>query len=311
VSVDATDPRTALVASICVAALGEAPLSIRPIADGGIVNTVFEVETQAAQLIFRIQFDRADLEGAFLKERWCLERARAVGVPGPEVVAVGIHGSHAYAIHTRVHGVVGSRYTGDVAHVWREIGRYARRFHRVEARGFGEHLGGPLGEAPDTSLAGWVDGWDELLFSTPLLINRGLLSAAAFDAARARLAQIRCWSGVPRLCHGNLSLDNAIVDERGRVSIIDWGTAAGHLAPELDLAELHAWSIDPRPRSLTPFLEGYGLSTGECESMQETLEVLQLWRVLSGAWWMLANDRARLGVLDFLCAKLAALLASE
>lgn len=66
-----------------------------------------------------------------------MERARAAGVPGAEVVAVGTHGAHAYAIHTRLPGVVGTKYTGDRGGVWHESGRArpgAVTFIREKAR---------------------------------------------------------------------------------------------------------------------------------------------------------------------------------
>ena len=307
-SPDSEDSRTTAVASICIDAIGEAPLSIRPIV-GGLVNAVFDVKTRQAQLIFRVQFDRHHLVGVFRKEEWCMERARAVGVPGPEAVAVGIHGLHAYAVHTKLPGVVGSRYAGDIDQVWRRIGRHACRFHQVKALGFGEHLGGPVGESPDTTLHGWVDWWDGFVFGTPLLVDRNVLSARAFDEARAILSQIGHWSGEPRLCHGNLALGNVIVDESGEVFILDWGNAAGHLAPEFDVAELHAWSLDPEPPGLRAFLDGYGLSTSECEAKRDSLKVLQLWRSLSSARWMLENDRAQPGSIEFLRSKLRTLIA--
>ncbi len=310
---DTGDARTAAVAGICAAALGEAPLSVRPIVGDGVVNAVFDVETSRAKLIFRIQFDDP-FDGEFRKEAWCMERARGVGVPGPEVVAIGNHGPHAYAIHTKEAGVVGSRYTGDLEPVWRQIGQYAQRFHQVNALGFGPHLGGPVGgpvgDAPDTTLAGWVDWWEEFVFGSPFLVERGVLSARALDAARAIVPRTRAWSGEPRLCHGNLSLSNVLVDEAGRVVILDWGTAAGHLAPQFDLAELNAWSIDSQPQGLPAFLEGYGLSTGEYAAMGETLVVLQLWRLLSAGRWLLENDKAEPDTVEFLRNKLRSLLAA-
>jgi aminoglycoside phosphotransferase (APT) family kinase protein len=206
--------------------------------------------------------------------------------------------------------VVGTRYTGDVDRVWREIGRGARRFHQVEALGFGEHLGGPVGESPDTTLAGWVDGWDEPIFGTGRLVDHGLLSRRAFDRARAVLSQMRHWPGEPRLCHGNLSLSNVLVDGDD-VFIIDWGTAAGHLTPQLDLAELHVWSAEPQPPGLKAFLIGYELSAREHAAMAESLDVLQLWRVLSSAQWLLETDRARPGTIEFLGQKARALVARQ
>ena len=54
---DTGDARTAAVAGICAAALGEAPRSIRGIVGDGVVNAVFDVETSRAKLILRIQSD--------------------------------------------------------------------------------------------------------------------------------------------------------------------------------------------------------------------------------------------------------------
>jgi Ser/Thr protein kinase RdoA (MazF antagonist) len=284
------------VSAICQAALGEAPTSVLPILGDGRVNAVFEVRTADRPLILRVQPDGPE-DGTFRKEQWCMERARTVGVPGAEVVALGTHEAYAYAIHTKLPGIVGSRSGADPDHMWREIGRLAARFHCVEALGFGEHLGGPvgdkpgpLGERPDTTLPGWVDWWDDYTFGTGLLADRGVVTVSGFDAARALLASVRDGSGEPRMCHGNLSLSNVLVDGE-RVFVIDWGTAAGHLAPLFDLAELHAWTLDESPSAVGAFLAGYEISRGAYAQIREPLAVLQLWRVLSGASWMLKTGR--------------------
>jgi aminoglycoside phosphotransferase (APT) family kinase protein len=294
------------VRAISQSVLGDTPVSIRPIVEDGVVNAVFSVETSRRELVFRIQFDSHEV-GAFRKEQWCMDAARAAGVPGAEVVAVGTYGAHAYAIHTRLPGVVGTRYTGGHDGVWHELGRLARRFHSVEARGFGEHLGGPVGDAPDATLAAWVDGWVRRAFDSSLLVEGGVLSARELDQARRIVARIRDWTGRPQLCHGNLSLSNVLVDGDD-VYVIDWGTAAGHLAPLFDLAELSAWSPENHTAGLHAFLSGYDLSSQAYGAMTEALETLQLWRVLTGAHWMLETDRARQEVLAFVADKARGLL---
>jgi aminoglycoside phosphotransferase (APT) family kinase protein len=299
-------PRESLVASICARVLAETPTSIRPIVGNGVVNAVFAVETRSRSLVFRIQLDDP-ATGAFRKERWCMARASEAGVPGAEVVALGADGPHAYSIHTRLPGVVGTDYGGDLDRVWCELGRLTHRFHPVEVLGFGEHLGGPVGESPDTTLAAWVDAWVERALDNSLLVEAGVLSRPALDEARAIVSRIREWSGTPRLCHGNLSLSNVLVDGDD-VFVIDWGTAAGHLAPHFDLAELRAWSTKPARAALDAFLSGYGLPVREYEALAESLAALQLWRVLTGAHWMLETGRATAATRAFAAEKVRRLL---
>ncbi len=69
------------------------------------------------------------------------------------------------------------------------------------------------------------------------------------------------------------------------------------------------WSDDLEPLGLRAFLAGYGLSPSEFEAMRPSLELLQLWRGLSSAQWMLANDRAPAETVDLLRGKLRTLLA--
>ena len=83
-----------------------------------------------------------------------------------------------------------SRYRGERGPIWNQIGRHARRFHAVPALGFGEHLGGPVGDAADTTLAGWVRSWDTHLFDRPSLVDGGLVNARACERARVALAEI-------------------------------------------------------------------------------------------------------------------------
>jgi aminoglycoside phosphotransferase (APT) family kinase protein len=306
-----SDSRTAQVAALCAYALGEAPASVQPIAGQGLVNAAFDVQTRRGRFVFRVQFD-SDHDGEFRKEAWCMERAREAGVPGPEVVAIARHAGHTFAVHTWMPGVVGTLYRGDLSAVWCEMGRQARLFHQVRALGFGEHLGGAVGAAPDTSLAGWAYAWEEFIFNPPLLVDRRILTAPAFEAARKCVAGIGLWAGEPYLCHGDLALRNVLVDADGNVCLLDWGTATGHLAPQRDLAEVHAWSLDPDPPEVHDFSAGYGLAAREVAEQREALHALQLWRMLSSARWLLGDVRRQeSGVLDFVRAKLSALLAER
>ena len=55
---------------------------------GGLSNLVFAVKRRKAEFIVRFNPSRAKLN-PFLKEQWATARARASGVPAPEVLEVG------------------------------------------------------------------------------------------------------------------------------------------------------------------------------------------------------------------------------
>ena len=68
----------------------------------GIVNQVFVVETESRKVVVRMN-DSAAFP-SYVKEKWCIEQAAAIGIPGPEVLTIGVIDETAYMIQAFVEG---------------------------------------------------------------------------------------------------------------------------------------------------------------------------------------------------------------
>ena len=90
------------------------------------------------------------------------------------------------------------------------------------------------------------------------------------------------------LNHGDLSLKNVIVDDSGKVTLLDWGSAEASIVPHHDLIQLLKINMlenDPDAGEIQSFLEGYGISQSEFAEMLPTLESLLLLRAFDKLRW--------------------------
>lgn len=91
----------------------------------GITNQICVVETESRKVVVRM--NEKDTFPSFIKEKWCIEQAAAVGVPGPEVLSIGIVDEIAYMIQVFIEGDNGLDSTVPKSDVWRKLGEYAKR----------------------------------------------------------------------------------------------------------------------------------------------------------------------------------------
>ena len=79
-----------------------------------------------------------------MKEKWCIEQAAAIGIPGPEVLTIGVIDETAYMIQAFVEGDNGADSTVLKTDVWRQLGKYAKLIHSIPVKGYGENLIDPV-----------------------------------------------------------------------------------------------------------------------------------------------------------------------
>ena len=253
---------------------------VRRVVGKGTVNQVFVAEGDGERIVLRMCDSPYALK-QHEKEAWCIARARGVGVPGPSVFAVGVSEGAAYMIESFVAGAAGDELPGEAPRIWRKLGEYARAIHAVEVDGFGVDL--PDFTSGDAR-GGWLryvdynveslNGRDELLRLGVLAPGQSARVRAVFEGLRGREFRFG-------LNHGDLSLRNTIVDDAGRVHLLDWGTASADVVPHRELAQLlkEQWvKGEPDDAATGAFLEGYGMGRGEYERLLPELESVLLLR---------------------------------
>jgi len=203
-------------------------------------------------------------------------------VPGPEVFAVGVADGAAYMIESFVEGAAGDELPPSAApRVWRKLGEYARAIHTIETDGFGVNL--PDFTSGDAR-GGWlryVDYNVESLNERDELLRLGVLEWEQSARVRAIFEELRSREFRFGVNHGDLSLKNTIVDDAGRVHLLDWGTAFADIVPHHDLVQLLKEQLtkgEPDDAGLAAFLEGYGMAREEYEALLPELESVLLLR---------------------------------
>jgi aminoglycoside phosphotransferase (APT) family kinase protein len=271
---------------------GSSPVSIVR-QGGGLNNFVFAVDHGEGAFIVRMSPQAAKIND-YLKEQWAITRARAVGVPTPEVLEVGCEAvSTPYMIARKVKGYEATHHPQRMR-ILREMGALTALIHTVPTSGYGRTFdwsGNQLSRNES-----WTDYLTcELKAGERIhqLEAHRLLSAAQAQALRAVLEGIGSWTDAPVLNHGDVRLKNVLVDESGAITaLIDWEFCTSNVAPYWDLSlALHDLSIDAKQE----YLSGYGLQESDVRAMAPALKALNL---INYAPYVTeaaeANDMARL-----------------
>ncbi|WNS43850.1 phosphotransferase [Paenibacillus sp. MMS20-IR301] len=246
----------------------------------GFVNQVYVVETTNHKVVVRM--NDADHFPGYVKENWCISQAAAAGIPGPEVLSIGIAEETAYMIQEFVEGDNGQDSTVSKSAIWRQLGGYSRLIHSIPVKGYGEHLIDPLhGEfhspahpGSDGSWQGYVQYNINSLTADDRLIELGVTDQAKSQRVRKMFEQVRQKSFRFGLIHGDLSLKNTIIDPAGQVILLDWGNAEVRPVPYgeiIALMQSQLASGEPAIEDFNAYLDGYGLSAGELTDIHPLL----------------------------------------
>jgi aminoglycoside phosphotransferase (APT) family kinase protein len=259
----------------------ESVAAIAPLADIGEVNEVFLVTTKNKRFVARVhvagEFPR------FKKEEWCISHALKVGVKTPKSLSVHQHGDYAYML---MEYVIGSRADKDDINremVWQAIGQYANQIHSIKISGFGENLHDLL----EGSFSRWNDYLSyniKNLNDEDKLLLGGIITKSQSTQIKTYFEELSKVSFNFGLSHGDLSLQNTIVDRNNEVNLIDWGSAEGHITPHYDLGVVLTDSLSDDSNDFANVLKGYGLSWKDYEAMREEIKSLML---------LIATDKIR------------------
>mgnify|MGYP001160559203 CR=1 FL=1 len=236
----------------------------------GNTNQVCVVESESHKVVVRM--NDKDKFPEFVKEKWCIEQAAAVGIPGPEVLSVGIVDEIAFMIQAFVEGDNGLDSKVPRTAVWRKLGEYAKLIHSIPVKGYGEYLVDPVHgkfQSPphagsDGSWHGYVQYNINSLTEHDRLIELGVITQAESQRVRELFENLKREPFRFGLDHGDLSIKNVIVNQENRVILLDWN-AEVNVVPHATVAQLMQIQIlglaeGPNVAEFEAFADGYGLS---------------------------------------------------
>lgn len=250
-----------------------APASRIVYKSSGRTNYVFAVNHVEGQFVVRIS-PEAEKINSFRKELWTSQKVREVGVPSPEVIAVGNDiAAEPYMITRRVTGTEASHHPrrDRIIHA---MGRNAAMINSIQTHGFGSHFEWTGDEKRIDSWQSYLTDEFELEKRLQLFSSNRILPDAELEQISQLIQRAETDGFHPALNHTDLRLKNVIVDESGDIAaIIDWEECLSTVAPQWELSiALHDLSIDEKQI----FLEGYGLSNRQFEQMAPLIKAFNI-----------------------------------
>lgn len=247
----------------------------------GMTNQVCVVETESNKVVVRM--NDKDTFPSFIKEKWCIEQAAAVGIPGPEVLSIGIVDETAYMIQAFVEGDNGLDSTVPKLNVWRRLGEYAKLIHSIQVKGYGGNLIDPVhGEFQSPSHAGSDGSWQgyvqyniNSLTEHDRLIELGVITQMESQRVRKLFEDLKSEPFRFGLNHGDISLKNTIVNQSNQVILLDWNAEVS-VVPHATIAQLMHYQIlkleeSPNVEEFKAFIDGYGISGKDLSDIRHFL----------------------------------------
>lgn len=229
---------------------------------------------------------------------WLIEEfAQTVREPVANSLSAGRCEGHAYMIESYIAGDDGRDSPGPKLGIWRELGKYAKLIHSIGVYGFGETLSDiTKGDARKSWLLYLESNIENLTENDPL-IKLKVLTPMQSKLIRDAFGKLRGREFTFGLNHGDFSLRNTVVDHRGRVHLLDWGSADAGIVPHHDLIEMLLMNMvegAPEEAQIRAFLDGYGISPAEFKRMTPELESMLVLRVLNSLRWALDSHAENL-----------------
>ena len=276
-----------LVSQVASKFLNDRRPRVVPVERRGHVNKVFRVETSDTKLLIRVRNESIAFD-EYRKEAWCIDKAASLNVPVATVLEVGVFDDHPYMIQPFIPGDEGRDSSFPRNDIWKQLGKYARLIHSVQVAGFGLTYSNLTQGNAQASWLEYLPYNIESLNEDDELLRRNVLTQPQSKIIGHIFEELEGQSFTFGLNHGDLSVKNVIVDESGKVTLLDWGSAEASMVPHHDLIQLLKMNMlenDPDDGEIHSFLEGYGLSRTEFALMLPTLETLLLLRAFDKLRW--------------------------
>jgi len=252
----------------------------------GEVNRVYVVEGGSSKLLFRL--NEVNELKRFEKEHWCMAQASQLGIPTPEVHKVGSSQNVAYMVTAFIEGVSGDDVQpSDRTRVWQRLGDYARQFADIKIEGFGDEMSQP---------GVFSDSWSRFLGynidslnSDDLLLDKGLITTEQQTQLKETFTALHDQPFNVGLSHGDLSLNNVVVDRNQNMFLLDWGCAEAHFSPFGELIGVLEngggdTGLEPSNEDFKTFVRSYGLTE---------IALKEVWDQLLSLWLLRRTDKLR------------------
>ncbi len=267
------------LASILFQELGERTHASEQILGLGSVNQVFLLKGTKGEYILRL--NSAQEKGIeFRKEAWCQQKARALGIPCPELFAFGELQDWVYLLMEYLPGKNGSQCTGqEQISIWQKLGCYAKKVHQIPE--WGDSV-----VAAQEFHANWQARLSynlaRLNSSDSLLREQGLNPKLHRNISH-RLQQLRGMNLNVGLVHGDLCPRNTLVNQ-DEVYLLDWGTAQINVIPHLEMVQVMN-AGEANTEAWEAFLDGMGFSLRDFESIQHEVQLIHLLHSIDTYRW--------------------------
>ncbi len=283
-----------VVTKIASEFLHEEISSVRSIGEGSN-NKNFLAETSQNKVVVKLSHEQKAHRAFedYKKEQWCIEKSSALGVSGPSVLAMGEAGNSAYMIESLVPGINGKELMGDKTKIWKRVGEYTKLIHSINVTGFGENL---FNDTPGGQGASWQKFLDyniDSLTSDDKLIGLGVLTLDQSQLVKDIFIGLKEKEFNFGLNHGDIAIWNTLVEPSGNVHLLDWGCAEAHIVPHFDMLHIITGNLEsgsPNNDEVRAFLEGYGISETEFETMKPELNQLLLLKSFDKLRWAIDKN---------------------
>ena len=254
----------------------------------GSVNTIYIVETPTDKVVTRLNEERGIEE--YLKEKWAIQHAIAVGIPTSDVLNIGEKDGTSFMVISFLSGTTGNESTANANHIWEQMGKFAKLLHGIPVVGIGLDIVDPEKNAFGGSWDRYLTYNIASLTEEDQLIELGVLDIESSKRIKAIFENLRLKELNFGLNHGDLSLKNTIIDEDKKVSLIDWGSVEAQVVPHHDFGEVIRSSVKPGSPEFSSFLKGYGMSEEEFKDIEDEVYIILLLRSIDKLRW--AIDRS-------------------
>ena len=247
-------------------------IKIKPILGKGDVNEIFIIELENKKILLRMNSKEEGLM-EFKKELWCVNKAKEKGVLGPNILHIGKYNDFSYMIYDFIEGKSGKEIKNKTE-VWSILGRYAHQINSIKVKGYGLRFS-PKDNKFLESWKKYINYNLDSLNKADKLLKLGIYSEEQLPLIKKYFLSLNKKKFNFGLTHNDLSLRNVVIDETGKIFLIDWGCAEANIVPHSEFVEiLGAGYMDlkiPTKEEINYFLKGYSITRKQFESLKKDI----------------------------------------